>query len=175
VSKAPDHRVESIRSLARLVGRSEATVRKWIKRGDWPFGKGPFEAEPVRRWMEIHLQRDPAQRYHDAQKGIGAKPLNELEQARKANFEEAGQIRRLRRLELEGKLHDVAACEAQWRRAIVGIRNALTRSLPRALSIELVGRARGEMERIIRDRMVAVCTEFRQAGGVADGSPEVAP
>lgn len=150
----------SIRSLARQVGRAEGTVRKWIKRRDWPFGRGPFVVDDVRRWMEMHLGRDPAQRYHDAQRGIGDKPLSQLERARTLSYFEAAQIRRLKRQQLEGKLHDADECRARRRRQVLRVRNALTRSLPRTLAGELVGRARGDMERLLRDRLAAVCEAF---------------
>lgn len=149
-----------MRALARAVGRSLSAVRKWTKRRDWPYGKGPFVVEYVKDWMRDHLKRDPAHRYHDAQKGVGPQPLSQVEQARAENFSESAQIRRLKREQLQGKLHDVEECRARRRRQILAVRNALTRTLPRALSAELVGRARGDMERVIRDRLVSVCDAF---------------
>lgn len=156
----PPPKVVSIRALARQVGRAESTVRKWIKRDDWHFGSGPFAVDVVRKWMEIQLHRDPAQRYHDAQKGIGPTPLSQIEKARVWNFIESAQIRRLKREQLQGKLHDVEECRARRRRQILAVRNALTRSVPRTLAAELVGRTRRDMERVIRARLAAVCEAF---------------
>jgi len=114
--------------------------------------------------MEIHLHRDPAHRWHDAQKGIAATPLSQLEKARTWSFVEAAQIRRLKREQLQGKLHDVEDCRARRRRQVLLVRNTLTRSLPRTLAAELVGRTRRDMERVIRDRLVAVCDGFAAEG-----------
>jgi len=160
MSVAPHAERLSIRGLAAQVGRAESTVRKWIRRRDWPFGRGPFVVAEVRRWMEIHLGRDPAQAYHDAQKGIDPKPLNDIEKARALAFLESYRIRRIKREQLEGKLHDVDECRTRRRRQVLAVRNALTRRLPRTLAAELVGRARGDMERLIRDRLAAVCQGF---------------
>lgn len=155
-----------MRALGRAVGRSLSAVRKWTNRRDWPFGKGPFNVGEVRDWMRLHLKRDPAQRYHDAQQGIGAQALSQVEQARAFNFAESAMIRRLKREQLQGKLHNVEECRARRRRQILTVRNALTRALPRALSAELVGRARGDMERMIRDRLVSVCDAFGEEDDV---------
>ena len=160
----PPAKAVSMRALARQVGRAESTVRKWKKRRDWPFGDGPFAVEDVRRWMEIQLHRDPAKRYHDAQKGIGPTPLSQIEKARAWNLVESAQIRRLKREQLEGKLHDVEECRARRRRKVLAVRNALTRSLPRTLAAELVGRTRRDSERVIRSRLVAVCEAFAAEG-----------
>lgn len=158
----PHSKPLSIRGLAREVGRSETAVRKWIKRQDWPFGRGPFDVAQVRSWMAIHLDRDPAQKYHDAQRGISPRPISEIERARTMNFEEAGRIRRLKREELEGKLHNVEECAARRRALVMAVRSTLTRTLPRALATELVGRSRGDMESVLRSRLTAVCNRFSE-------------
>lgn len=160
VGVPPSGAVASMRALAREVGRSSSTVRKWTKRRDWPFGAGPFDVGDVLVWMRLHLHRDPAHRFHDAQRGIGAQPLSQIEQARAWNYAESAQIRRLKREQLQGRLHDVQACQARRRRQILAVRNALVRTIPRALGPELVGRARGDIERILRDRLAAVCDAF---------------
>jgi len=157
---APPAAPVSLRALARQIGRGESTVRKWTSRPDWPFARGPFDVDEIQRWMQIHLRRDPAQRYHDAQKGIGPRPLSEIDKARAWNYLEAAKIRRMKREQAEGKLHDVAGCLARRRRQILAVRNSLTRTLPRTLAAELVGRARGDAERIIHDRLAAVCEAF---------------
>jgi len=159
---APHKPLLSMRRLAALVGRHESAVRKWKKRPDWPFGDGPFDLDQVRLWMQVHLKRDPARRYHDARKGIGPQPLSDLEKARTKNYEEAARKRQLEREEIEGKLHDKRECSIRRRRQVYAIRNALTRTLPRTLAAELVGRARGDMEQLIRQRLEAVCNGFAQ-------------
>lgn len=150
----------SMRGLALAVGRSLTSVRRWTSRRDWPFGKGPCNVMEVREWMKIHLKRDPAQRYHDAQKGIGAEPLSQVDRARAMSFAESALIRRLKREQLQGTLHNVEECRTRRRRQILAVRNALTRTLPRALAAELIGRARGDMEHVIRTRLLAVCELF---------------
>jgi hypothetical protein len=160
--KDPDQ-VASLRSLANVAGRSPTSVRKWIKRSDWPFGKGPFSVRLVRQWMEIHLKRDPAQRYHDAQRGIGPKELNELDQARKEGYQEASAIRRLKRLQIEGTLHDVAECKERRRRQLFYVRNALLR-FPRSVAADLVARPRGEVEAVLKRRVDAILQSFARGG-----------
>ena len=161
MAKVPPHsKPLSARALARVVGKSASAVRKWISRRDWPYGRGPFDIALVQKWMQVHLKRDPAQRYHDAQRGVKPDELSLLDRARTANYLEAARIRELKRRQIEGQLHDVADCEARRRRQILLVRNALTRTLPRTLAAELVGRARGDMERILHSRLAAVCEMF---------------
>lgn len=155
---------ESIRSLARQVVRAESTVRKWLKRSDWPFGKmGPWKVRDVIKWMSIHLKRDPAQRYHDAKKGIGVKPLSELEKARQDNYLESAAIRKLKRLEMEGRLHDVGECRRRRVRQIHAVKTALMR-LPRIVAPELIGKSRTVIEKALRKHMRQIVESFAKGG-----------
>jgi hypothetical protein len=158
---APDV-ITSLRAAAKAIGRSPSTMRKWLSRRDWPFGRGPFNIEQLRKWMELHLRRDPAQRYHDAQKGIDPREVTELERVRAWSYEESARTRQIKRKELENQLHDVEECRVRRRRQILAVRNTLTRTLPRTLAADLVGRARGDAERVIRDRLKAVCDRFAE-------------
>jgi predicted DNA-binding transcriptional regulator AlpA len=39
--------IRTVRDLAELVGTSKSTVDRWMKRGDWPFGKFPLSRQKV--------------------------------------------------------------------------------------------------------------------------------
>jgi len=160
MARTPDTHATSIRGLARQVGRSESTVRKWIKRPDWPFGpRAPWVVDKVQGWMALYLGRDPAARYHAAQKGLGPKPLSELEAARTANQLEAAAIRRLHREETEGLLHNVEECRRRRLRQIHAVKGAL-RGLPRSIGPELVGLSRPKIERLLRERLRGILEGF---------------
>lgn len=52
---------KSKRELARLLGKSEATVRKWVKDDRWTLGKGgPWDVEEAREWSVRTLAPDLA-------------------------------------------------------------------------------------------------------------------
>jgi hypothetical protein len=153
----PPKKPDSLRSLAASVGRSLSAVRKWKKHPKWIFGDGPYDVAEVQKWMGRVLKRDPAQRFHDAQRGIGPQPLSDLEKARTERYQAAARITDLKRRKLEETVHDVGECRARRIRQLTAFRNALTRSLPRALATELIGRSRGDMEQLIRLRLSAVC------------------
>jgi hypothetical protein len=110
----------------------------------------------VQKWMDASLKKDPAQRYHDAQKGMQPDELSMVEKAKAKQYYERGRLLQLRREELEGKSHDAEECRSRRRRQLRLLQTTLTRALPRTLAAELIGRARGDMERMIRERIVGV-------------------
>lgn len=153
----------SIRMLADCVGRGPSTVRKWFSRRDWCLPcRAPWVVEDVQKWMAVHLRKkDPAQRYHDAQKGVGVVSLTDLEKARTENYQEAAAIRRLKRLQVEGQLHDVAECDARRRRQMYHLRNLLLR-VPRSMAPELTGKGRGEIEQRLNAEMRRILLDLSE-------------
>jgi len=141
-------------------------VRKWIARDDWPFPLSPpWDVGRVQAWAEIHLNPDPAAAYRKkaraAEAGTGEfTAMGPLTKARLQATIERALLVRQRRLIEAGKMHDVEDCRARRRRHVLAVRNALSRTLPRALAAECVGRTRGEIQRLIGQRLTAVCDAF---------------
>jgi hypothetical protein len=55
--------LRSVRELAARLGKSHTAVAGWVRRTDWRFGKGPWEAAVVpemQEWASRTLSPDPA-------------------------------------------------------------------------------------------------------------------
>ena len=164
----------SLRSLARLVGRSLSAVRKWVARSDWMFGRtGPWNVEKVHAWMDIHLQRDAAAAYRkrvkDAEAGTGEfHKMGPLEKARiQATLERALWLRQKRQAEA-GELHSTAECERHRLQQILEVRNRLM-EVPRSMAAGLAGLAPEVIEADLDRAMRAIVDEF--AGLTPRGGP----
>ena len=158
----PTH-AKSIRALGRLCGRAESTVRKWLARDDWPFARTPpWDVARVRAWMDIHLKPDPAVAYRRKARAAAAGTaefagMGKLTLVRvQKTLEQTLALRQRRELDA-GLLHSKADCLAGQQQLVLAARDALTRSLPRSLAAECQGRGRAEIERILRERLTAVC------------------
>jgi len=156
---------KSIRSLARHVRRAESTVRKWIKRDDWPFALAPpWQVSKVRAWAEIHLHPDPAAAYRRkakaAEAGTGEfRGMGALTKARlQVTIERALLIRQRRQIEA-GKMHDTAECERRRVQQIMEVRNRLL-ELPRSLAAGLAGLSAEQIEARLQESIEAILEEF---------------
>lgn len=161
---------KSIRDLARKVGRAESTVRKWIRREDWPFSlEPPWRVERVKAWMEIHLKPDPAEAYHRkakaAEAGIGEfSPMGPLTKARMQQAIERALYIRQERQARAGKLIDAEDAQRHRLRQIHAVKGLLL-ALPRSLANSLVGQDRDSCERILHDQVVGIIEEFASGEG----------
>jgi len=157
---------KSRRGLAREVGRSESTVRKWISRRDWLFGdEPPWEVKRVKEWMGIYLKPDNAKPHREREKGGRARQqqASEMTSARTVAMTERGLLTKLRRLELEGSLHDVAECQRRRMEQIYAVKGQLL-GLARSVSAELIGKDRRAIERILTERVTMMIEGFASGG-----------
>ncbi len=154
------------RELARKVGRSESTVRKWIRRGDWPFPtEGPWEVARVKEWMALQLKPDNAKPYREREKQGKAirDQTSEMTRAKTALVLERAAEAKMRRLELEGSLHDSADCRRRRLAQIHAVKGALL-GLARSVSAELIGKDKRAIEDIIEGRVTRIIEGFASGG-----------
>jgi hypothetical protein len=172
VKKGPIQ-AKSIRSLARQVGRAESTVRKWISRDDWLFAlTPPWGIEKIKAWMEIHLNPDPVAAYRKRARAAeaGTQEFSRLGPLGKARLQaaiETALLRRQRRLKEAGDFHDAKECQQRRLAQVYAVKHALLR-LPRSLAAELVGKTRGDIEQLLRQHVMAICTSFARGSGHGD-------
>ena len=108
----------TITELAAITGRTEQTVRNWLKRGDWPLSVDPpWDVADVRAWMAT-LAPNPSEGMQQGQKGqTGRRPSPEL--ASDAAKERKAKLRlmteRTRKLELDRKIREGALIDAAER------------------------------------------------------------
>ncbi|HUX03167.1 MAG TPA: hypothetical protein VMY35_19570, partial [Phycisphaerae bacterium] len=179
---AGGHRqAKSIRSLAKLVGRSESAVRKWVARSDWPVSRtGPWAASDIRRiraWMDVMLKPDPAAAYRKRAKAADAgtgefRSMGALERARiQATLERALYIRQ-KRMSEAGELHSVADCQRHRLQQIMEVRNRLM-EIPRSMASGLAGlpaeRIGAELDRTMRAIVDDFAAGAAPSGGRDDG------
>lgn len=161
---------KSIRGLARKVGRAESTVRKWIRRDNWPFSlEPPWRVVRVKAWMEIHLKPDPAAAYHrkvkDVEAGIGEfSPMGPMNKARMQTAIERALYIRQERLTRAGKLIDAEVAQRHRLRQIHAVKGLLL-ALPRSVANSLVGKDRNSCERILHEQVVSIIEEFASGEG----------
>jgi len=165
MAKKRSAKAKSIRALGRLVGRAESTVRKWLARDDWPFGRTPpWNVESVKAWSEIHLKGDPAAAYRKkvkaAQAGTGEfAAMGPLTKARmQAAIERALYIRQKRLMEA-GKLIDAVEAQRARLRQIHAVKGVLI-ALPRSMANSLAGLDREAIEMLLQKRMNEIFEEF---------------
>lgn len=157
--------VRSIRSLARHVGKAESTVRKWIRREDWPFALlPPWNVERVRVWAEIQISRDPAAAYRKriaaSQAGTGEyASLGPLGKARLQAVIERALLLRQRRLIEAGQMHDVRQCQERRARAIHEAKGRFA-ELPRSIAQSLAGQDAATVEDRLRCGIAAILDDF---------------
>ena len=84
-----------------------------------------------------------------------------MNEARMALSAERALLLRVQRQELEGRLHDVAECEARRMQQIHAARNAFM-GLGRSLAPDLVGKKRGQIEKIIATRIERILNAFAE-------------
>ena len=165
MSGRPPIQAKSIRDLARKVGRSESAVRKWLRRGNWPFSlTPPWVVRDVKAWMRIHLSPDPAKAYRDraaaAEAGTGEfHRLSTDQRASVAYKMERTLWVRQRREHEAGKFHDTEKCRQRRLRQIHAVKSALL-ALPRSVARRLVGCKAREIERVLTEAVTGICEEF---------------
>lgn len=156
---------KSIRHLARQLNKSDAAVRKWLAREDWPFPrKPPWDVRQVEAWAEINLKPNPAAAYQrkitDVRNGSGEYgEVGALTRAKiQVTLERAMWIRQ-RRLTEAKKLIDAGQVQRQWLEHIQAVKSQLM-VLPRSIANELVGSKREEIEQILTQRIVELLNDF---------------
>jgi FlaA1/EpsC-like NDP-sugar epimerase len=158
--------IRSIRSLARLVGRGESSVRKWTKDTRWPFArKAPWSAEllpKIKWWADTYLSHDNARDYREkiiGDAGGGERPMSKYEQARLALVVERAMFMKQRRLVEAGKLHDVQVCQKRRLRQIHEVKSRLL-EIPRVLAASLVGLQADAIEMKIQEQVLAAMEDL---------------
>ena len=153
----------SVRQLAKAVGRSHTAVARWIEHPLWDQGQtGPFDVERARRWAATHLQRNPADEYvpEDA-------PVDPLESLRRNPLSAAKlklTLTRAAKLELErgilaGEYLPRRDVEDALVKRVHAVRGAL-QSLPRQVAGTLVGQSEVEIENLLDDAIRAVLADL---------------
>ena len=137
------------------------TVLKWAKAG-CPHGRtgsGPkaayrFNVHEVGAWLEREGRRTTPGRpvAQGAKKG-------DIERAQLQLTIEKGLTARMRRLKEAGKLHDVTECRQRRLAKVHAVKSTLL-GLPRSVSAELAMQSRGEIERILTERLEGILAEF---------------
>ena len=165
---------KTIRSLARLVGRAESSVRNWVDREDWPFSRDPrshpWDVEKVRAWAEIQLKPDPAAAYRKkaraAEAGTGEfAEMGPLTKARLQAMIERALLLRQRRMIEAGKMHDVEQCNQAKLRQIHEVKSRLL-ELPRVMAVPLGMQSPETVERLLTAQVLAILDEFAGDPGV---------
>lgn len=163
---------KSIRSLARLVGKAESTVRKWIARDDWAFALGPpWDVARVRAWAEIQVHPDPAAAYRKKVAAVqaGTGEFGRMGPEGKARFQKTvEQVLALRqeRLVRADQLHNVEECRQRRLRQVHEVKGRLL-ELPRAMANALAGQDSDTVERILTEQVTAILREFAADDGTS--------
>ena len=162
----------SIRGLAAALGRSEAAVRKWTGRADWPFGPPPWPVDRVREWALVALSPDPATALRDrltsAERAVREADATETPISARWKAELLQIVARTKLLIQEhdrraGIVHDAAACQSRRLQQIHAIKEQFL-TISRALAPRLVGQIRDEIERLLLAELQAVCNAFAAGG-----------
>ena len=154
-------------ALADATGRAEVTVRRWLKRPDWPFGgKPPWNIQAVVAWAASLAADNAAGRHPDAAAAGRPDPTDRAAADLRLRIERGKKIR-LERLILAGKHHDVATCRARRLAQIHAVKSALL-DLGRVCAPELLNVADlVKVEQIISRHVRRILDDF--AGG--DSAP----
>jgi hypothetical protein len=161
---------KTLRSLARLTGRSLSAVRKWVERDDWPFTRtGPWDVEKVKVWHELYVGGDPEAKFQKRARAIeaGTGDFRELSPIKKAQLQyiiERALSVRQRREQDAGKLHNAVECRERRLRQILAAKARLE-ELPRMLANTLVGLATAEIESKLAGEIRTILEDFSK--GVA--------
>jgi len=115
VKKTTDRQVNSVRELAKLVGKSHVAVSKWVKRDDWKFGLGPWlvsQVPAIQRWEAATLTEPQSPSPSPA----NPTDITQLGPIKRADLKmklEKGRLLELDRRYRTGELHSRAECEAK--------------------------------------------------------------
>jgi len=161
----------NITELAAALGRTESAIRKWLKRGDWPFGLAPpWPLDAIREWAE-GLAPDPSAESR-AERRTGRPPDPEVaaqiraeRQAKLRLLKERGLKMALERRKAEGELVNAQERLEQELRALHALKAGLL-ELSRSLSAricEVTGyRDRHPVEVLIDRRVRELLDAFAQ-------------
>ena len=155
----------SRRQLARMLGRSDGTIRRWLQRADWPFGQdGPWPVAKVGAWAQIKLRPDRA---HGPELPSGGPAATIDAQSRRArtllNAERAAAVRLDREIKL-GLYHLTEECRAQRLRQIHAAR-ARMMSIPRRLAPKLARKSTTDIERMLDAEIRGALNQLADADG----------
>lgn len=126
-------KINSVRGLADVLGKSPQALRKWMKKEDWPFKlKGPWvdeDIENIRQWARGNL-KDPITQVSPANlTGVDPK-RDRLTDARRKKVQREAAILGLRLKEQRGDVHDIAECRQKQVELINNTKFNLTRQCP---------------------------------------------
>lgn len=157
-------RIDSLRKLARAVGRSHAAVESWVRRPDWPFPRRGDWTElvpQIQDWMARTLSPNPAWPPGQPPAGDALADLRlsperlakvQLLITRRAKLE-------LERLILAGDYINKAEEARRDLDKIFLVKSALN-NLTRRLPPLLAGQSLAEMERILAENMEVIGHAF---------------
>lgn len=160
----PSKSVRSIRTLAKLVGKSPSAVRKWTRHPAWVFStSGPWTADDVRLirgWVKRYLRKDEAQDYREALADPDhvpgpMRPLTPIEQAKLDLLVERKKTLQQRRAVELKLLHVAKDCEANILRVALDVRGRLL-AMPRTIAHALVGLDAPAIEELLNQQVRTV-------------------
>ena len=160
--------IKSRRELARRLGLPDATLRSRMSSTVFPWRfktRGPWSDEDlaeIRKWFSLTFDMDPEDR---VSAGRGASTMTPLAKARAASAFEDAQLKRLRRKQLEGSVHDVAECNERVMRMIWAIKGRLHQQ-PASLAPRLVGLSANEIEEVLETENMGMLREFAVGVGL---------
>lgn len=153
-------------------------MRNWVADGRWPFGSDPpWDVPAVKAWMAETLRTRPADStLADLHARDRRRQTVDDESSEEDEIEAIPHIRarlearllreqrlkrRVERLKIEGRLHDVEACRANRLGQLAQLRDALM-DLPRRLAPSLAGLGRSDVERLLTEAMAEQLRQFAE-------------
>ncbi|HEV7301588.1 MAG TPA: hypothetical protein VGN72_19645 [Tepidisphaeraceae bacterium] len=150
---------DSIRSLAKLVGRGESSVRKWVRNPQWTFGSGPWTAADVDRiklWATDTLADDPSDRAGGGGGGDLATQLKDLPVAKQVDV--GLKVSRKKTIDFKldrdkGLFHSVEECKRRRLRQIHEVKTAML-NMPDGLPVD------AETKTMIKGRILEILRKW---------------
>jgi hypothetical protein len=182
MAKAKGHNLaRSIRELARKTGFAEATVRKWVDRDDWMFGRDPrtkpWNIVEVKAWHQACVKADPATAYRKrikaAESGTGEfAGAGKLTLVRIQATLEMALLRRQIREERAKKLHKNDVC-SRLSSELVHAAKAAFRDMGASLQKALTNVDGETAARLLDARVAEILGELeRGMARIAEGAHE---
>lgn len=151
----------SQKELATACGVDEKSVRKWMEREEWTFGrKAPFKIKAVKEWRDAHIDpemRKSQEELKELKKSQYSK--SPLTKARVEGTKERTLLIRQQRLKDAGELISAEDAQRVRLRQIYEVKGAFL-SLPRSIANSLVGKSKEKIEDIMKSRIEEIIKGF---------------